>query len=355
MKILLLTTHFNAGGITTYVRTLGESLLRSGHQVWIVSSGGDSLSLLEPVGVRHVELNLRTKSAIHPKLIFCFFSLKKFIELEKIEVIHAQTRVTQVLGFFLSICTRTKMVTTCHGFFRTSWFRKFFPCWGKVVIAISRPVAEHLNTDFGIDRNRIRLIYNGVDLNRFAMTRKRMCCEKPVIGTIARLSNVKGIDILIRAMSLVLERIPLASLLITGEGPEEASLRKMVQDLSLTRHVRFQGLTHQSHRVLHQLDVFVMPSLKEGLSLSVLEAQACGIPVVASGVGGLLDIVEDGRTGYLFEPKDPESLASAIIETLKNPHQTKTMTELARVRVEDCFSMEKMLKQTLEVYGYSRK
>ena len=130
MNILFLTTHANTGGITSYILTLGEALVKSGHKVWVASSGGDCVPRMEAAGMRHIKINIRTKSEVHPKLWLCFGPLNELIRKEGIDIIHAQTRVTQVLGFFLSRASGVKMVTTCHGFFRPRWFRKMFPCWG---------------------------------------------------------------------------------------------------------------------------------------------------------------------------------------------------------------------------------
>jgi glycosyltransferase involved in cell wall biosynthesis len=365
MNILFLTTHFNTGGITSYILTLGQALVKSGHQVWVASSGGKDVALLEAAGMRHVQINIRTKSEVSPKLWSSFGPLQYLVQKEGINIIHAQTRVTQVLGFFLSRATGVAMVTTCHGFFRPRWFRKLFPCWGAAVIAISKPVARHLSVDFGVSPNKIHLIVHGIDLDRFVVANEQTRREArqktdmgatPLIGIIARLSDVKGIDILIKAMPLVLKEIPSANLLIAGQGPQEIALKKLAQDLRLTAHVHFKSTVDQTQDLLCALDVFVMPSLMEGLGLSVIEAQACGIPVVASRVGGLVDLIKEGESGYLVPVNDPPALADRIIEVIGNPQQSKLLAQQARLNIEQNFSAERMLKETLKVYEqYSRR
>jgi glycosyltransferase involved in cell wall biosynthesis len=356
MNILFLTTHANTGGITSYILTLGEVLAKSGHKVIVASSGGDCVPRMEAAGIRHVKINIRTKSEVHPKLWFSLGPLNHLIRTEKINIIHAQTRVTQVLGFFLKSLTGVRMITTCHGFFKPRWFRKVFPCWGEAVIAISKPVARHLSVDFGVPKNKIHLIANGIDLNRFVMTTKTVTNDAPLIGIIARLSDVKGIDILIKAMPLILKEIPSANLMIAGRGPEEGNLKQLTRGLSLTDHVHFKNTVNQSQDLLPTFDVFVMPSLMEGLGLSVMEAQACGIPVVASRVGGLVDLIEDGQSGYLVAANDPAALANRIIEVLRHPDQSKIMANQARSNIEHYFSAEIMARKTFQVYEqYSRR
>ena len=201
MNILFLTTHANTGGITSYLLTLGQGLVQKGHKVLVASSNGDCVARFQDAGIRHVKINIRTKSEAHPKLLLALPSLNRLIREENINIIHAQTRVTQVLGCVLGRCSGVKMVTTCHGFFRPRWFRKTFPCWGDAVIAISKPVERHLNQDFSVAPDKIHLIANGIDLDRFVMTseQKRLDMRQKwnvgggqVIGIIARLSDVKG-------------------------------------------------------------------------------------------------------------------------------------------------------------------
>jgi glycosyltransferase involved in cell wall biosynthesis len=364
MKILFITTHFNTGGITSYILTLGEALVKSGHKVWVASSGGNAVSRLEAAGIKHVTINIRTKSEASYKLGLSFGPLDRLIRKEGINIIHAQTRVTQVLGAWLSRWTGVKMITTCHGFFKARWFRKAFPCWGQAVIAISKPVAQHLKEDFNVDPTKICLIANGIDLERFVVVDDLMrqaarikwgIADNPLIGIIARLSDVKGIDILIKAMPLIIKAIPSVNLLIAGQGPQENELKKLTQSMSLTAQIHFKDTIDQTQELLCAMDVFVMPSLMEGLGLSVIEAQACGIPVVASRVGGLVDLIEDGKSGYLVAANDPQALADRIIEILNAPELSRAMARQARVNVERHFSAGMMLKQTLEIYEqYSR-
>jgi glycosyltransferase involved in cell wall biosynthesis len=359
MNILFLTTHVNTGGITSYLLTLGTGLVKEGHKVLVASSGGDCVCRFQDAGVRHVKINIRTKSEVHPKVLLALPALRRLVSEENINIIHAQTRVTQVLGYALGLGGGVKMVTTCHGFFKPRWFRKMFPCWGQAVIAISKPVERHLNKDLGVALNKIHLIANGIDLNDFVMTdegkRRRMrqqwnIGEGKIIGVIARLSDVKGISILIKAIPLVLKEIPSARLLIAGQGPEESNLRKLTQDLSLSAYVRFENTIGQTADLLPVFDVFVMPSLMEGLGLSVIEAQACGIPVVASRVGGLVDLIQDGSSGYLVSSGDEKLLAGRIIEMLNNPDKAMAMAQQARRNVEQHFSASRMVTETIKIY-----
>jgi glycosyltransferase involved in cell wall biosynthesis len=210
MKILHLTTHLNIGGISRYVTDLAKALKRKGHTIFIASSGGELEKLLPSEEIEHIYLNIKTKSELSPKIINSFFTLCHFLEKEKIDLIHAHTRVTQVLAALLSFYRKLPYVTTCHGFFKKRLGRRLFHCWGRKAVAISRAVKNQLINDFKVDESRIVLIHTGIELDRFikdvpeevkAEFKQRWNInDVPVVGTIGRLSSVKGQDVLLKAV-----------------------------------------------------------------------------------------------------------------------------------------------------------
>ncbi len=355
----------NTGGITSYLLNLTGGLIKLGHRVMVVSSGGDCVLALEAMGAKHLALDIKVKSEAHPKLWLALPRVKSLIAREQIDLIHAQTRVTQVMGSVLSRLTGKPMITTCHGFFRPRLFRRLLSCWGQGVIAISRPVKEHLLNDFKVDATRIHLVPNGIDLSQFEFTTPLLRQVKrqqwritadPMIGIIARLSTVKGIDVLLKAMPEVLRFFPKAQLMIVGEGPEGERLKAMAFDLGLGEHVRFDPIVNRTSDVLPLFNIFVMPSLQEGLGLSVMEAQAAGIPVVVSNVGGLPDLVSEGQTGLLVNSGDAASLAGGIVRMLKDPIEARRMAQQARLCIETTFDATTMAQATVKVYEeYTRR
>ncbi len=365
MNILLLTSHFDTGGITSYVTILSAGLRRAGHRVIVVSAGGDAVGVLERSGVRHVRVDIRVKSEAHPKIYLALPRLAALIRAEGIDIIHAQTRVTQVMAFCLGRMTGKPFVSTCHGFFRPRWFRKTFPCWGQGAIAISRGVREHLIKDFNVDPDSVHLVPNGIDMSCYTFTDEVLRRQKraqwsvdgsPVIGIIARLSDVKGIDVLIRAMPSVVASFPNARLMIVGQGPQENDLRTLVNQLGLEKNVSFRFTVQSTADILPAFDVFVMPSLQEGLGLSVMEAMAAGIPVVASNVGGLPDLVKDGQTGFLTPAGDSAALGKRIKGMLGDPARALNMARAGRALIEKEFNSQCMVEGTMKVYEqYTRR
>lgn len=359
MNVMLLTTHLNAGGITSYLLTLCRGLTAGGHGVWLVSSGGVRAADFEAMGCRLVTRDIKTKSELSPKIYKVLGNLKEIIDRERIDVLHAHTRITQVMAARLCRMSDRPNVTTCHGFFKTRWNRRLFPCWGVRTIAISEPVVRHLVEDFHCPPETVTLIPNGIDLERFyvADDEDRAACrdrhglgEEPVVGIIARLSDVKGIDVLIEAMPAVRAQIPEVKLVIMGEGREGQALKALVGQLQLEESVRFYSGVEDMALCLNMFDLFAMPSRQEGLGLSVLEAQACGLCVVASRVGGLVSIIDDGETGFLVEPEDPAGLAERIVALLSDDFTRRKVGRQARVRVGEHHAAAGMVADTVKVY-----
>jgi glycosyltransferase involved in cell wall biosynthesis len=360
MNILYITNHLNIGGITSYCLTLASGLKRKGHSVYIASSGGDLIHEFIKEGIRYVPIPIRTKKEISPKIIMCEYSLSGIIKANNIQIIHSHSRTTQVLATLLSRKFHVPHVYTCHGYFKRRLLRRIFPCWGDRIIAISRQVKEHLVADFKVDERRITVIHNGIDAEKFSaynsvswhQIKKGLGLGSgPVIGIVARLSDVKGHKYLIQAMPQVLREVPEAQLLICGDGKEKENLVKLVDELGVGRSVYFRPEAQGTQEALSVMDVFVMPSLKEGLGLALMEAMAAGVPVVGSNIGGIRTLIQPDVTGLLAEPADCDGLARAILVLLKDSDKAGFLSDTARRFIREHFSKEQMIRETEEVYA----
>ncbi|MDD5238092.1 MAG: glycosyltransferase, partial [Candidatus Omnitrophica bacterium] len=140
MNILYLVNHLNIGGITSYSLTLSRGLIHRGHRVYVASSGTGLLSEFIKEGAFYIHIPIDTKQEVGPKIILSMFKLLPVIKKNNIDILHSNSRTTQVLGSLLSVFTGTPHVSTCHGFFKKRFFRRIFPCWGAKTIAISEPV-----------------------------------------------------------------------------------------------------------------------------------------------------------------------------------------------------------------------
>ena len=360
MNILYLANHLNIGGITSYILTLSSAMKKRGHKVFVASSGGEALYKFHEEGVTFIPIPIKTKAEIGPKVLLSYLRLRKIVKEENIDIIHANTRVTQVLACLLARSTRKAFVSTCHGFFKQRFTRRLFPCWGKKVIAISAQVKEHLIKDFHVKEEFIEIIHNGIDINRFARAKTEDAANLknkfglgpgPVVGIIARLSDVKGHIYLIAATKLVLEKFPQAQLLIIGEGKMQQELLELTKSLEIEKNVFFIPRAPDTREALMCMDVFVMPSLKEGLGLALMEAMAQGLPVIGSSVGGIKSLIRDRENGLLVRPQDASSLSQALLELLGDPQKARSLGEKAKVFISNNFSQEKMAGETEKLYS----
>ncbi len=357
MNILFIANHLNVGGISSYLFTLATGLKEKGHNVYLASSGGQLVEKFTASGIKHIAVSLKTKNEISPKIIFSFFKLKRAIKTDNINLVHSNSRTTQVLGNLLSRASNIPHIFTCHGFFKPKLSRRFFPCWGKYIIAISQEVREHLIFDFKLDQRRISVINNGIDIKNFGdfsqrnnMRRKLGINDEPIVGIIARLSNVKGHIYLIRALDIVMKSFASVKLLIIGEGKTKMALTKEVDDLGIQGSVIFISETRGTKDVLSAMDIFVMPSLQEGLGLALMEAMAQGLAVVGSAVGGIRTLIQDKVNGLLVGPAQVEALAEAIITLLKDSQMRRNLGINARKFITEHFSKEDMVDRTEMIY-----
>lgn len=360
MKILLLTTHLDFGGIGIYCISLAKALKERGHDVRIASKGGALLNELENYGIRHIEINIRTKSELSPLLWKSRFILERIFKQWQPDIIHAQTRVAQVLAWMIFKKTGISYISTCHGFFRPRLSRKLFGFWGKKVIAISDAVREHLVNDLKVKKDKVVLINNGIDIKKFGIPvsdkeknayKSRIGIKPgPVVGVIARLSPVKGHRFLLSAVKELLKQYPNLQLLIVGDGPSKKEIIELTMKLGIGNCTFIEESAIDTRLSLSVMDVFVLPSVQEGLGLSLLEAMAAGVPVVGSNVGGVYSLIKDAHTGLLVAPQDSEALAAAISRLLSGRKNAMEMAARAKDFVKEKFSLDEMAKNVEAIY-----
>ena len=224
--------------------------------------------------------------------------------------------------------------------------------------SVSRRTLEFAVAREGVVAGRASVIPNGIDLSgwqalpgwKAARAELDLAPEAPVVGTIGRLHAQKGYEFLLAAAAKVIAEAPDATFLIAGYGPLRERLEACAAELGVSSSVRFLGYRKDVQRILSALDVFVLPSLWEGMSNAILEAMAAGKPVVATAVDGNLDQVIDGETGLLVPPADAGVLANALIDLIGDRQKARDMGERGRERVERDFPIRAMTAAYLDLY-----
>lgn len=201
----------------------------------------------------------------------------------------------------------------------------------------------------GFPKTKITFIPNGVDIKRYCPTEGKTTSPNR-IAFIGRLSPQKGVDSLLQAFASVARKLPDLLLDIIGDGPQKASLIKMAEDLKVKDKVIFHGTVQQPEPLLTASRIFVLPSRSEGLSNALLEAMACGLPVVATNVGGNIDLIRTGQNGLLVEKDSPDHLAGAIEKLLIDPALADRLGQAARNTIVADYGMEPVTLKYIALY-----
>jgi len=225
------------------------------------------------------------------------------------------------------------------------------------IVAVSEENRRTLETVYGLPPATIEVVYNGADLSRFdgapangLRTELGLQPGQPVILSVARLLPNKGHRYLIEAAPAILGRLPGVHFVFAGDGEEQAALEAQIEAGGLGSHFSFLGFRPDVENLLHGADLFVLPSLAEGFALSLIEALAAGLPVVATDVGGAGEVIEDGRNGYLIPPADAPALADAVCRALAaDSGERQAMSDAARATAAR-FSAQATAERMLAIY-----
>jgi glycosyltransferase involved in cell wall biosynthesis len=250
-----------------------------------------------------------------------------------------------------------------HGFTRFNRKRRLI-CrvlgrFTDLSIAVSQGVKDYLLEQIGLDPAKVRVVPNGVDVAAIDAARPGPLVRRelglpdnvPVIGLVGRLDHWgKGHKELFTAMVRIRGRHPVQALIVGG-GRRTPEVRQLADSLGLADAVHFLGQRRDVPDLLNAMDVFVLPSYSEGVSLALLEAMAAGRPVIATAVGGLPEVVTDGDTGLLIPPRDADALAQALERLLADPAWARQLGANARNHVREHYSLERLGREINEIYA----
>jgi L-malate glycosyltransferase len=328
--------------------TLLEGLHRHGHRVHLICH---PKTLLE---TRARELNL----SVHPVSIrselglLSFFRLLGILKKVRPDVLAFNTPRAILIGTVASqiVSTRAKIVFRRVNFpLHKNFYTRFKYTWGvDSVVAISESIRLQLQV-CGIPAFKIRTIYEGIDLSLYPrrIREKARAPGKPVIvGTVAHLSAEKGIQYLIEAAELIPDAKRQIRFVIVGDGARREQLCRFAQERGLADIFEFTGFHPSTSQFVKSFDIFALPSLSEGLSSAILEAMASSLPIIATKVGGIPELVTDGENGLLVSPGDAGALAGAIKRLVDDPEEAWRMGERGRDRMEQQFTIERKISET---------
>ncbi len=329
-------------------------LVGQNHHSVVVSRGGHLVRELEQGGSTHYALPVHTKNIF--TAVYCVRKLADIIRKERIDIVHARSRVPAWIAYFACRRTDAVFITTCHGYYGVHVFSKVMG-WGKVVIAVSQVIGRHMVEDFKVPATLIRVIPPSVDTAKFAIPRvlpKDM--QAPVITMVGRITPLKGHPYFLKAMARVVRAFPRAKIQIIGDAPAKKAAYKeelllLTKRLGLSANVAFLGDRRDVPQLLAQSDCLVLSTItQEAFGRVILEAQAAGVPVVATRVGGVVEIIDHEKTGLLVSPKDEQGMAQAVIRILRDDSLAQRMTASAKTKITQQYTLAHMAEATLRVY-----
>jgi glycogen synthase len=379
MKALMLTREYPPhiyGGAGVVVDQLTQALSR--RMAVEVRCFGTREPSTGPVTVRgytpwdRVKADRDGKPLFAPALETLSINLAMARDIVDADVVHAHTWYADMGGLWIRTLHRIPLVVTLHsmeplrpwkadqlgsGYLLSSWIEKTAVEAADRVIAVSARMRDDILEHFDADPNKVVVIHNGIDPDRFVRVEardhlERLGVKRPYVLFVGRITDQKGIFHLLDAAPELPAGVQVVLCASAPDTPEiEERLRRRLPDHPNVKWIFEMVPVEVVKQLYSHASVFVCPSVYEPFGIINLEAMACETPVVASAVGGILEVVEDGKTGFLVPPANPDALARSIRLLLDDPARARAMGRAGRTRVEDTFSWASVAARTQEVYG----
>ena len=365
-RVAFVVNNLDVGGLERVVISLLTQLDRAKFDPQLICLSGQGKLFADANLASEATLVLAKRQTSYFGLnidISSLVAIRRFVVQRSIRLIHAHNAAPLIYSGLVdrTLARRPRLVYTEHNqIYSTSDKAKkkfrFYIKFADSVVSVSHDLANTLRVSAGWNRP-IKVIHNGIDGHRFEMGRsEKVRAELGVtddtflIGTGVVLSRQKGISDLIEAAQRVCAVCPRAVFVIAGDGPLRQELETLGQQSGLGSQLRFLGLRNDMPQFIAALDLYVLPSLWEGLPLALCEALAVGKPIVCTNVGGNSEVVIDGENGYVVPAADPLALSTAILKMSSEPHLSETYSKCNRERFEQHFSERAMIAAHEELY-----
>ena len=371
IRVLQIVTRLVGRGVPRQVLKIATGLDADRYEVDVLAGRSEAheKSLWEEA--RHSGVSTHYVASLQrqvgPSAVAAFSAIYRHIRRGCYDIVHTHISTAGILGRLAARAAGVSVVLhTYHGRIAelhdgSLRSRVFLACERLVarqtdaLVACSEDMVRHyLECGVGVER-QYRVIYNAIDPDAFL--REEGPGEKPaglegklIVGTAASLTPEKGLDVLLRAMPELLRRCPDVYLLILGEGPLRSDLQRMIREMELEQSVGLPGHVEDVRSWLAAFQVFVLPSKSDGVPTAILEAMAMELPVVASRVGGVPEILRQGEIGVMVDPGDPRQLAQALASLLEDPSKCKHLGRIGRQRVRQTFGLDCMIGRLDELY-----
>lgn len=384
-KILFCITKSNWGGAQRYVYDLATSISRENYEVAVVLGGNGKLKeKLEMAGVRTISVSALQRDIGIVKDISSFFKLLKIFRAEKPNIIHLNSsKMGGIGGLAGRIAGVKKIIFTAHGWAyneERSFSQKIAVAvlhfitvaFSHLTIAVSEKAGEQFKSG-GLMKNKLAVVHNGIGeiesmekkrarqefadkrLPQTEKVREIIKSEPLWLGTISELHRNKGLKYAIESIKNYLgAQLPSQKekiiFIIMGEGEERKKLEEIIKKYGLENSVFLVGNVENASSYLKAFDIFTLTSITEALPYAILEAGKAGVPIIASNVGGISEIIDDMKSGILLQPKKPKEISDAIEYYANHSDKKETFPILLKEKIDKEFSLEKMVSETVRIY-----
>ena len=361
LNVLQLMTDSKIGGAESVVLMLAKGLDKEKFNVSVccLTQRGPIFDEAEKEGIKIYSLEIKNRW-----YFFRVFKLIKLLKSENIKILHSHlfhaNLLARIIGKFMNVPV---IISSEHIMGMESRWRLFLnrltSGFVDIFIAVSFAVRDFLIKQIGIKSSKIAVVQNGIEYDRFQdsnliQEKKRIefgfTPEDKIIGTVARIHEQKGHVYLLYAAQEVIKDFPTVKFLIVGDGPLKSAMEKLSVNLGIANNIIFTGFYKDIPGILSILDIFVLPSLWEGLPITILEAMAMKKPVIATSVSGNPEAIDDNVTGILVPPKDSGALVKAIMKLLQNDNLRTHMGNAGYDRLNRLFNAERMVDEVTRIY-----
>ncbi len=375
-KIVRIIARLNIGGPAIHVILLSEGLedydtiLVKGMEA---ETEGDMMDLARERGVEPVIVNRLGRDLNLIRDLGTLWQLYRLLRREQPDIVHTHTAKAGTLGRIAARLAGVPIVVhTFHGHVLSGYFNplktKFFTFierwlarWSDVIISVSeRCRSDLLSAGIGDDKKMITIPL-GLELERFEQRvpglggkfRERLGIPAgvPIVSHVARMVPIKRHDVFLRAIPKVWERLPDVRFVLVGDGELRPELERLARDLDLDERLVWAGFVREQELIYADTDLLVLTSDNEGLPVAVLEALASGRPVVSTRVGGVPELIEDGKTGFIVPPGDHEALADTLVHALGDMDRLRAMGRQGQQRTLEEYNAQRLIRDIDRLYG----
>jgi glycosyltransferase involved in cell wall biosynthesis len=348
LNVLLVAGAFQVRGSTACTLRLAEGLPSEGVSASILTPNANRIAPSRRQRLT-IEVWPRFATPVLGKVVR--ESLLRQLALDPPDLIHIQSWSAYSAGAALARRLKRPFVVSACDHESAVRHNEFDWRWGRRIIAVSQSVRAELVSRAGVRPESVAVIHPGVEVISTSRAAAVLSPDRvPVIGTAGPLELVKGHVFFLGAAQRVVAQRPETEFLIAGCGPEEQNLRRLARELGLARNVTFISSGYDFASALAAMDIFCLPSLRQGLGTIMLEAMALGRPVIATGVGGVCSVIRNPQIGLVVPPSDSGRLAERMLELLDDPVRARALGETGRQLVRTEFTATRMVAETARLY-----